>query len=140
MFELSGKVIEGLGKGKKLGFPTLNLDPKCAPAKMTHGVYVAKVHTRPSRGEAKQLTRPKGASSFGDFGGVLHYGKRHVHDGKVSLEVFCFGLDKDLYGTSVDINVGRKLRDVHAFKNESELQMQISKDVESAKQELNLRT
>ena len=123
MFQLNGKVITGLGKGRHIGFPTINLHPGCAPATMEHGVYVAKIHT-----------------VFGNFGGVLHYGKRYIHDGKVSLEIYCFGLDKDLYGTSVAVEAIKKLRDVYAFKNAEELKLQIEKDVAAAKKELNSTT
>lgn len=111
-FQVSGTVIKGLGIGKKLGFPTLNLNPARAPKNLKFGVYVVEVKT-----------------SAGDFDGVLHFGPRPTIFAPVSLEIYCIGLKKNLYGKKIKVFIKRRLRAVKKFKNAEELKRQIKKDI-----------
>ncbi|MBI4995070.1 riboflavin kinase [Candidatus Peregrinibacteria bacterium] len=110
--QISGAVIKGLGVGKKLGFPTLNLNPSRAPKKMKFGVYAAQVKT-----------------PVGEFNGVLHYGPRPTINAPISLEVYCIGLKRRLYGKKIRVFIKKRLRAVKKFKNTEVLKKQIKKDV-----------
>ncbi len=109
---LDGLVIKGLGLGKKLGFPTLNLNPARAPKKLKFGVYAVKVGT-----------------SVGEFQGVLHCGPRSTIGAPISLEVYCIGLKRRLYGKKIKVFIKKRLRAVKKFKSLKELKEQIQKDV-----------
>lgn len=110
--QIFGIVIKGIGIGKKLGFPTLNLNPARAPKTLKFGVYAVEVKT-----------------SVGDFNGVLHYGPRPTIGVPVSLEIYCMGLKKNLYGKRISVLIKRRLRAVKKFKNTGELKRQIKKDI-----------
>lgn len=112
--KLVGTVITGLGKGKKLGFPTLNLNPARAPKTFKFGVYAVGVKT-----------------PAGEFNGVLHYGPRPTISAPVSLEIYCIGLKKNLYGKRISVLIKRRLRAVKKFKNIAELKSQIKKDLKT---------
>lgn len=113
--KISGIVIKGQGIGKKLGFPTLNLNPMRAPEKLKFGVYAVEVKT-----------------AAGDFNGVMHFGPRPTISAPVSLEIYCIGLKKNLYGKRISILIKKRLRAVKKFKNASELKSQIKKDIKKA--------
>lgn len=112
---LTGTVITGFGIGKKLGFPTLNLNPARAPKSLEFGVYAVQVKT-----------------PNGEFDGVLHYGPRPTIGAPISLEIYCIGLKKNLYGKKIKVFIKRRLRAVKKFKNASELKSQIKKDIKTA--------
>ena len=64
------KVVEGAGRGKRLGIPTVNLDPKKAKG-LKEGIYLCRVNLLKS------------------FWGVLHFGPRPVfNEEEKTLEVF----------------------------------------------------
>lgn len=111
---LAGIVITGLGRGKKLGFPTLNLNPARAPKNLKFGVYAVEVKT-----------------PVGEFGGVLHYGPRPTIGAPASLEIYCIGLKRRLYGKKITAFIKKRLRAVKKFKNAGELKRQIKKDVKT---------
>ncbi|MFA6520951.1 MAG: riboflavin kinase [Candidatus Gracilibacteria bacterium] len=111
-----GKVLKGLGIGRKLGFPTLNLNPQLAPKKMEYGIYAVVVKV----GERQ-------------FKGALHYGVRPTGNLPSSLEVHCIGLNEDLYGQEVEIQIKKRIRDIVKFAGEVELKEAIAKDVEIAR-------
>lgn len=113
---ISGTVIKSLGMGKKLGFPTLNLNPKKVPKFLRRGIYAVYV-------------RADGRT----FKGVLHYGLRPTHGLPVSFEVHCIGLKKNLYGRRISIIIKKRLRSVKNFVNESALKKRIKLDEASAK-------
>lgn len=102
---ISGKVIRGKSKGKKLGFPTANLE---LHEKIESGVYAGFV-----RIEGKDYK----AGIFVNNEGTL-------------LETHILGLSKDLYGQDIEVEIGKKIRDVMKFESDEELKKQISKDIE----------
>jgi len=114
--QISGFVIKGLGVGKKLGFPTLNLNPARAPKKLKFGVYAVRVKT-----------------PVGEFNGVLHYGLRPTISAPISLEIYCIGLKRRLYGKKIKVSIKRYLRAIKKFKNAEALKRQIKKDINMLK-------
>lgn len=111
---ISGIVIKGLGLGKKFGFPTINLDPACAPKTLEHGIYAVTVKT-----------------PAGEFKGAMHFGPRpSITNAPVSLEIHCIGLNEDLYGKTVEIEVKKRLRDIKKFSSLDDLKKQIDKNIE----------
>lgn len=114
--KFSGTVVAGSGLGKKMGFPTLNLQLAQPLKKIEHGIYAARVKT-----------------SLGEFPGALHYGPRPTTDNKITCEVHAIGLSKNLYGEKVDVEITARLRDIKKFKNLDELKDAIQLDVAAVK-------
>jgi riboflavin kinase/FMN adenylyltransferase len=117
-YSFSGTVGHGEGRGKDLGFPTLNVElasrRKLLPP---HGVY------------AVMLT-----SARGMFGGMMNLGPRPTFgDEAVSLEVHAFDATGDWYGSAVKVEFVAKLRDVMKFPGPDALVAQLHVDQKNAK-------
>ena len=117
-YSTSGLVQRGDGRGKSLGFPTLNLGPpptrKLLPPE---GVYAVRAQT------------PVGA-----FGGMLNLGPRPtVGDAVPSLEVHCFDLADELYGAHIRVDFVKRLRDTQRFEGLEQLRAQLARDAVSAR-------
>ncbi len=110
MMIFSAKVIKGRGIGKRLGFPTANLDVK--NLELGHGVYLVKTRIC---GKIKK--------------GLMHWGVKKTFGQNVSCEVFIENFNKNIYGMAVEIEVARKIRDVMKFESVEELKKQIQKDL-----------
>lgn len=108
------QVISGHGRGKGLGFPTLNLTiPSNFPEK--EGIYAAWVHIEGS-----------------DYRGALHYGPIPAFQEKtLSLEVFVLDYEEASRPDLVDIELALWLREIRNFSSPEALQTQIAKDVET---------
>jgi FAD synthase len=112
--KFSAKVIKGDGRGKKLGFPTANLDK--TDLDLPHGIYVVKVKLRNEM-----------------YGAIMHFGYKEVFKGPVSLEVLIKDFSEDIYNQEINVRVVRKIRDVKKFDNVEELKKNISKDLQHIK-------
>ena len=110
------RVIKGEGKGKKLGFPTINLDLSDVPGELEYGVYTAYITIDGIRSPA-----------------AMQYGKRPVLDLPKSCELHVVDGDPGEIPREVEVEVVKKLRDVEKFGSEEELKEQIRKDVESVR-------
>ncbi|MFH0923824.1 MAG: riboflavin kinase [Candidatus Falkowbacteria bacterium] len=115
--QFTAKVITGKGRGKRLGFPTANLDK--TDLKIKHGVYSVEA-----------------AISKKQYKGLLHFGPKKTFSEDVSLELFIKDFNFDIYGKNVKIEIIRKIRDVKKFADVEELKKQIKKDLEKLNQEL----
>ena len=104
------KVIAGKGRGKKLGFPTANLDK--IDLDIEYGVYSVKVKISNKIYEA-----------------LLHFGPKKTFNEKVSLELHIKNFNFDIYGKSIKIKIINKIRNIKKFTNIKELKKQISKDL-----------
>ena len=122
-FSVSGLIEKGNMMGRKLGFPTANLD--ClVPEMMPHGVYAIKALYN------NEL-----------FNGIANLGFRPtINDVKVTkplLEVHLFDFDQDLYGQELEVLFVDFLRPEKKFSNIDALKLQINKDIIITKNLLN---
>jgi riboflavin kinase/FMN adenylyltransferase len=115
-FSVTGTVVRGDGRGRKLGFPTANLQveneliPKA-------GVYAGRAYVR---GEAHRAVVNIGfAPTFQSRG--------------LTVEAHLLDTSGDLYGEKMTLEFTHHLREERRFPSVEELMAQIGRDVESAR-------
>ena len=122
-YAISGTVGTGAGRGRELGFRTLNLDLP-SPRKLLPpaGVYAVRVQT------------PRGA-----FGGMMNLGPRPTFgETALAVEVHLFDADGDFYGLPVRVDVVRWLRETRKFDGPAALVSQLRDDELAARGALTL--
>ncbi|UCD24601.1 MAG: bifunctional riboflavin kinase/FAD synthetase [Gemmatimonadota bacterium] len=116
-YSMTASVVRGEGRGRDLGFRTINLALD-HPRKLLppDGVYAVNVEW------------PGGAS-----GGMMHLGPRPTFsDGERSLEVHLFDWEGDLYGELTKVWWVKRLRDIRQFSSPEDLQKQLVVDLDEA--------
>ena len=118
-FTILGTVTEGRRLGRRLGFPTANLQAhnELFPP---NGVYAAKAWFRES-----------------EYGGVVNIGVRPTienESGERILELYLFDFDRQIYGEDVEVAFLEHLRPEQKFSGVSELQAQIRRDADKARE------
>ena len=117
-YSVIGRVAQGEGRGRLLGYPTINVALP-SPRKLLPpaGVYAVRVET------------PAGA-----FGGMMNLGPRPTFgDGALSLEAHLFDADVKLYHRSVRITFVRWLRETRRFDGPEALVQQLGRDAHDAR-------
>jgi riboflavin kinase / FMN adenylyltransferase len=104
--KISGKVVRGDGYGRKLGFPTMNLDTKDALPKA--GVYAGSAEIENTTYRAGILVNPTG-----------------------KVEAHLLGYIGDSYGKMVTLKLVKFLREYKKFENEKDLIAQIEQDLKA---------
>ena len=118
-YSLFGTVVGGQRRGRRLGFPTANLDVH-NEAIPPDGVYAAWAF---ADGEALPAAVSVGRRlTFGPDG-----------DGGPVVEVHLIGRDEDLYGRDIEVRFVRRLRDQEAFPGPGALAAQIARDIEECR-------
>ena len=108
-FKIKSKVIKGVQLGRKLGFPTANMDYPKNIVRLPYGVFSAKIFNKPA---------------------ILNWGIKPTVDGKKEvLELHIINSNIDLYGKEISFEIIDKIRDERKFKNLEELKTQINKDI-----------
>ena len=129
---ISGKVIRGEGYGKKLGFPTANIDRRDfvrRKLKVKLGIYAgfAELNLKSSSSAKasadKKILNLKSAIVVGPLD----------KDYLPKIEAHLVGFKGNLYGKKLTIILKKYLRPFKQFKSEAELKAQIAKDVKKAK-------
>ena len=117
-YSISGRVVRGDGLGRKLGFPTANMQMKHNRPPLTgiFAVTVAGAAGEPLRGVASLGVRPTIKAQ-----------------GAPVLEVYLFDFDQNLYRRHLRIDFHHKLRDEEKYADLATLTRQIGRDVENAK-------
>ena len=114
-FSIESRVIQGSQRARKLGFPTANLklDGKEYPCL---GVYKAIV-------TVKHAPTP--------YKAVVNIGYRPTFCKKLELlvEVYIPGINLDLYGQTLKLELESFIRKEQVFKNSEDLKEQIKKDI-----------
>jgi riboflavin kinase/FMN adenylyltransferase len=114
-FEMTGTVVRGEGRGRKLRFPTANLavENEMVPRR---GVYVTESIALASR-----------------FPSVTNVGVRPTFQGTtVTVETHLLDVDEDLYGVRLDVRFLARLRDEMKFEDAAQLADQIARDAAAA--------
>jgi riboflavin kinase/FMN adenylyltransferase len=114
---IDGTVVRGDGRGRTIGFPTANLctDNELLPP---HGVYA----TTATLGGLARAS-------------VTNVGVRPTVDGSgtTTIETHLFGVEDDLYGSSVRVGFVKRLRDERTFPSIDALRDQIAADCDRAR-------
>ncbi len=142
-YSLLGVIVKGKGLGKRLGFPTANLDIR-SEIVPPRGVYAVTVNIL----QCKDRTPPDGSvlgsrPEAAGLKGVLNLGYRPtVNSGPQELvpEVHLLDYHKDLYGRVLEVTFHTRIRDEVKFRSLAELKEQIAKDLETAKKILKSST
>ena len=121
-YSISGRVIEGDKLGKKIGYPTANIQLRHNRPPLS-GIFVVKVY---GIDELSPRAAVYGVASLGV--------RPTVHeDGKPVLEVHLFDFEKEIYRCHLRIDFIHKLRDEEKYPDLGALTRQIGRDVENAK-------
>ena len=117
-YELSGMVVKGFQQGRKLGFPTANLDTGNSGLLIPKGgVYAVKASIN-----NHQRLLPA----------MMDIGTRPTYGGtRLSLEVNIFNFHGSLYGKRLTVQFFKRIRDDRKFESIEDLAAQLQKDKES---------
>ena len=117
-YSISGRVVHGDGLGRKIGYPTANIQLKHNRPPLS-GIFVVQVH----------------AEGLGVLQGVASLGVRPTvkHDAKPVLEVHLFEFEQQIYGKHLRVEFLQKLRDEEKYPDVETLTRHIALDVENAK-------
>lgn len=117
-YSASGKVEVGAGRGRALGFRTINIAlPPARKLLPPEGVYAVRVQT------------PRGA-----FGGMMNLGPRPTFNEPESrLEAHLFDVDGDFYGQHVRLDFVARLRETRRFDSPAALSAQLASDEQAAR-------
>ena len=118
---IDGRVVKGKKLGRTLGYRTCNIKIKKYVLPRA-GIYAVRL----SIGNKKKL-----------YNGVAYIGSRPTFKGKeVFLEIYIFGIKKNLYKKKLRVYFIKFIRPDKKFKNSSDLVKQMNKDVILAKKGL----
>jgi riboflavin kinase/FMN adenylyltransferase len=113
-YMISGRVVQGQQRGRKIGFPTANLSlPEPCKLLPAHGVYVARVDI-----------------DGHDFPVMMNIGNRPTvsRDGAVTVEAHIIGYSGELYGRLLELRLIDFIRDEKQFDSFEELRAQLELD------------
>lgn len=119
-FSLFGTVTKGHGIGKKLGYPTANIDPEneLLPSPGIYAGYTMIQNAGPGTSQARPIPS------------AIFIGERKTFDDDEHvIESHLIDFEGDLYNQPLELSLSRKIRGVHAFASTEELIEQIKIDV-----------
>jgi len=116
---LDGIVARGDRMGRKIGYPTINLQPEneLYPG---DGVYFSRIHFK----------------SFGrEFDCVTNIGRRPTvyEDYETTIETYVLDFSSDVYGERIRLFFFDRLREERTFPSLMELTAQIGRDIEATR-------
>ncbi len=116
-YRMSGRVVRGASVGRRLGFPTANVDLRRRQCAVS-GIFAVRVH---GLGDAA-------------LDGVASVGSRPTFDGtKPVLEVHLFDFDGDIYGQRIDVDFIEHLREQEKYDDIADLVAQMHRDADNAR-------
>ena len=112
-FTYVSTVVNGDKRGRKLGFPTANLEIEDSRAMLPNGVYIVEVKVK---------------NNF--YRGIANIGDNPTFKvAKRRLEVFIDNFGGDIYGEEIAVSFVKKIRDEKIFSGVEELKAQLNEDL-----------
>jgi len=116
-FSLEGRVASGAGRGRKLGFPTANLDIDPQQALPAEGVYATRTYIDDKA-----------------YQSMTNIGRRPTFpDSERTVEVLVLDYYNNLYGRELKIDIIERLRGEKQFDTAEDLKKQIAEDIKQGR-------
>ena len=114
-YQIQGVVVPGLQNGRKMGFPTANIDVSGTGKLLPEsGVYAVRVRLEDNETP---------------HGGMINIGIRPTFNGKkMSVEVHLFDFDGNLYGKRLSVTFYKRIRGERKFNSMEALSRQLADD------------
>ncbi|MGI5174363.1 riboflavin biosynthesis protein RibF [Treponema sp. OMZ 840] len=113
-YSMTGTVIHGKGRGKKVGMPTINLSIPACKRRPPEGVYATLMH----------------------IGGKVHRGVTNIgrrpsvdNENTVTIETFLFDFSEQIYGQKIKLEICSFIRDVLKLDGLEAVKQQVKKDI-----------
>ena len=120
-YKLAGKVVHGFKRGRKLGFPTANIDLDKAES-LKYGSYIS-------------LVKIKSENYPGYYMASLNLGKSPTFEAaKVTAEPHILGFNADIYGKIIEIYIYDYIRPMYKFDNENDLKKALKNDTKKVRE------
>ena len=137
-YHMQGRVVKGFQNGRKIGYPTANLQVHPHKLIPMNGAYLVSCQLSALNPNCQlsalnsQLSTPTPPTLFG----MLNIGTRPtLHNGKQrSIEVHIFDFEGNLYGTSLQISLLHRLRQEQEFDTLNALRLQLARDEKDSRQ------
>lgn len=114
-FTYAGEVVNGDRRGRKLGFPTANIEIDDRRAMLPNGAYIVRVKVRGQM-----------------FSGIANVGDNPTFKvARRRLEVFIDNFSDDIYGEEIFVSFISKLRDEKTFASVDDLKAQLNEDLKT---------
>ena len=112
-FTYAGEVVNGDRRGRKLGFPTANIELDDRRAMLPNGAYIVRVKVRGK-----------------NFNGIANIGDNPTFKvARRRLEVFIDDFSANIYGEEIFVSFVGKLRDEKNFSSAEDLKAQLAEDL-----------
>ncbi|MFA4872490.1 MAG: riboflavin kinase [Patescibacteria group bacterium] len=122
-YVLRGKVIHGDGWGRKMGYPTANLDRRYfVHHSVPKGVWACRVKIK------NQKSKIKNNELW--LRGIAVIGVKN------KVEVYIIDFDKNIYGWYCEAEIFKKIRSLRKYGSPRALAVQIGRDIETARRVL----
>ncbi len=115
-YKLSGRVIRGSSRGRRIGFPTANLSPDNDI--IPPGVFIT-----------ESIIGTRTYPSVTNIGCCPTFKKSQTH-----IESYIMGIQRDLYDKRIALLILKKIREEMTFDSPENLQKQIEKDIRITEQ------
>lgn len=111
-YSVSGEVVHGKELGRKISFPTANIEVPCGIVLPKDGVYVTRV-----------------ILDEGIFFGITNVGaKPTVAENERNIETHISDFKGDIYGKTIEVEFLKRLRDIKKFDTLNDLKHQLEED------------
>lgn len=119
-FEIEGKVVRGFQNGRKLGFPTANVEYEEDMIIPQNGVYMGYTYVDGRK-----------------YKSVINVGNNPTFDAEmITIESHILDFDEDIYDKIICVSFIKRIRGEKRFESINELAAQIKDDTETARKEL----
>lgn len=117
-FKFTGKVIPGEKTGRKIGFPTANLDHVPSESFLKPGVYSGTCDIYQERQiKHRQLKC------------LIYFGPRYIFGQKQNnFEVYIYNFNQDIYDFTLEVTLAKFMRAPQKITDLAELKTQLEKD------------
>jgi riboflavin kinase/FMN adenylyltransferase len=117
-YVLTGKVVSGVQEGRKIGFPTANIELEdCRKLIPATGAYVVSV-------------RVEGIDGW--LPGMMNIGTRPTFgENRLSLETHILHFSGDIYGRMMSVSFAKRLRAEQRFSSAAALRRQLEQDAQA---------
>ena len=110
MIDFSGIVKKGQQRGKRLGFPTANINLFLS---IPEGIYISEIEIENEK-----------------FSSITFIGKAVTYnEEQYQAETYIFNFEKDIYGKKIFVRLLKKIRDNQRFTTEEKLVQQMKADI-----------